>query len=352
MLRALQPGFCTFGVRPKRYAILVFFFAGFVLPASAEWEIDWDLIRQAGSAAIREVQTGFDGIHVRELLSQADIDWTLTGGYIDSMLQGIYWEDLALLHPFGIALLDVLESQEENAAAADWLRQRIDYLAMAEDVVQRERTVAVPSPAPPEVTVPREAPQPPVASRPVPRPAPRERARPPLDWDAETSAWLERVPAQPSGVAQQIVPDLKRVFEGEGVPSVLVWLAEVESSFNPRARSPAGAVGLFQFMPTTAGRFGLQLEPVDQRTDPMMSARAAARYLRILHRQFNDWQLALAAYNAGEGRVGRVLRETGGTQFGHIADRLPLETRMYVPRIAALVDKREQVDIRFLPAPL
>ena len=331
----------------------------------AGWEIDWDLIRQVGNAAVRELQDGFDGRHVRELLAEADVDWTLTGRYIDQMLQGVDWESLALLHPYAHELLALLEGQEGNAEAADWLRQRIEYLAMAETYVQRERSRTVPrddvpdAPAPPAPTPPRpSAPAPaPTPTPPAPSPrtqpsTPSPRIRPPLDWDAETRAWLERVPAQPSVIAQEIVPDLKRIFEGEGVPPVLVWLAEVESSFNPSARSPAGAVGLFQFMPATAGRFGLRLEPVDQRTDPLLSARAAAQYLRILHRQFHDWQLALAAYNAGEGRVGRILRQTGGSQFGHIADNLPLETRMYVPRIAALVNKREQVDIRLLPAPL
>ncbi len=339
MPRPWRPGSCTF-VAPYRFMVLLTVgVLGIPFHARAEWEIDWDLIRQAGGTVLREVQDGFDGRHVRALLAEADIDWTLTGRYMDRMLQGRDWESLALLHPYADALLDVLEEDDVHAGAADWLRQRIDYLAMADRYVQREReaTAATPSPSPPVRQVP---------------PPSTARVRPPFHWDAETRDWLARIPAEPSVFAQNIVPDLKHVFEGEGIPAVLVWLAEVESSFNPHARSPAGAVGLFQFMPATAGRFGLRLEPVDQRVDPLLSARAAARYLRILYRQFDDWQLALAAYNAGEGRVGRILAQSGGTQFGHIADRLPLETRMYVPRIAALVHKREQVDIRFLPAPL
>lgn len=304
----------------------------------ANWGIDWDLVLQAGSAVAQEVQDGFDGRHLSEMLQQADVDWTLTGRYVDQALQGLDWERLAFLHPFARQLLGILEAQTAGAHAADWLRQRIDYMAMAETYVQVSRR--------------RESPEPPDAGPPA-TPPPR---RPPVvhrsDWDADTLAWLNRVPAQPSPLARQIVPDLKRVFEDEGIPPVLVWLAEVESSFNPKAKSPAGAVGLFQFMPATAGRFGLALEPEDQRVDPMLSARAAAQYLGILHRRFGDWQLTLAAYNAGEGRVGRILRQTGGTDFASIADSLPLETRMYVPRIAALVDKREQVDIRGLPAPL
>ena len=127
-----------------------------------------------------------------------------------------------------------------------------------------------------------------------------------------------------------------------------VWLAEVESSFNPDAKSPAGASGLYQFMPATAGRFGLSLSPKDERLDPRKSARAAAQYLAILHRKFGDWQLALAAYNAGEGRVGRLLKSTGGTTFDDIAMQLPAETRMYIPKMRAVVQVREGVDLRTL----
>jgi len=338
MLIKMRSGCVRAGVRRHAIALLLVVLLAGGGRGYANWEIDWDLVLQAGSAVVQEVQDGFDGRHLRELLHQADVDWTLVGRYVDQALQGLDWERLAFLHPYARQLLGILEAQPEGAPAAGWLRQRIDYMAMAERYVELSRRRA--SPEPPDPSAPAE-------------PSPR---RPPVvhrsDWDADTLAWLERVPAQPSPLARQIVPDLKQVFQGEGIPPVLVWLAEVESSFNPQARSPAGAVGLFQFMPATAGRFGLALEPEDQRVDPMLSARAAAQYLGILHRRFGDWQLALAAYNAGEGRVGRIMRQTGGSDFASIADRLPLETRMYVPRIGALVDKREQVDIRRLPAPL
>ena len=100
---------------------------------------------------------------------------------------------------------------------------------------------------------------------------------------------------------------LKPVFADEQAPSELVWIAEVESSFDPQARSPAGAAGLFQLMPATARRFGLKTWPLDQRLNPEKSARAAAKYLDYLHGRFKDWRLALAAYNAGEGTVQKLL---------------------------------------------
>ncbi|MFU8780906.1 MAG: lytic transglycosylase domain-containing protein [Kiritimatiellia bacterium] len=343
MPKRLLLGCCSRGIRREPRAIVLVLLLATAGPGRGDWEIDWDLILQAGTAVVQEVHDGFDGRHLRALLSASEIDWTLTGKYFDDALRGLDWDRLALLHPFAAELLGILERHPEDAAAADWLRQRIDYLAMAESVVAASRRPVAPPetgpslPSAPPRTIPTS-----VQKVVIPKP----------DWDADTAAWLRRVPAQPSAFARQVVPDLKRIFEGQGIPSVLVWLAEVESSFNPKARSPAGAVGLFQFMPATAGRFGLQLQPEDQRMDPQRSALAAAQYLRILHGRFGDWQLALAAYNAGEGRVGRVLRQTGGRAFLDIAEKLPIETRMYVPRIAALVNKREQADIRYLPAPL
>ena len=131
----------------------------------------------------------------------------------------------------------------------------------------------------------------------------------------------------------------------KGCPS-LVWLAEVESSFNPRARSPVGAAGLFQLMPATARSLGVETSPHDQRFDPDKNARGAARYLRQLHRRFGSWDLALAAYNAGQGRVSSKLRQSGGASFHDIAPLLPAETRMYVPKVIATVQLREQVDLR------
>jgi len=104
-------------------------------------------------------------------------------------------------------------------------------------------------------------------------------------------------------------------------------------------------------MPRTANRFGLRTFFFDERKDPEKSARAAARYLKALYRQMGSWELALASYNAGEGRVGRLKKERKATSFNEIAEHLPVETQMYVPKVMALITLRENIDPAKLPPP-
>jgi hypothetical protein len=141
-----------------------------------------------------------------------------------------------------------------------------------------------------------------------------------------------------------VLPTLKNIFRQEGIPSELVWIAEVESSWKAQAVSKAGAVGLFQLMPETARRFGLdpESETYDERIHPYKSGAAAARYLRVLHDQFGSWRLALAAYNAGEGRVRRLLQTHGATRFDQIQGQLPLETQQFIPRVLSTIADREE----------
>jgi len=133
-------------------------------------------------------------------------------------------------------------------------------------------------------------------------------------------------------------PMMERIFREEGVPTWLVGVGLVESGYNPQALSPKGALGIWQFMPATGVRYGLRLTTLgDERQHPEKSTRAAARYLRDLYALFGDWELTLAAYNAGEGRVARVIRRTGIRAFRELAARglLPTETIQYVPAVLA-----------------
>lgn len=127
----------------------------------------------------------------------------------------------------------------------------------------------------------------------------------------------------------------ERVLMAHGLPVDLIAVAKVESALDPRARSPKGALGMWQLMPATAQRFGLAEA---DRTDPVRSTVAAARLLRYLYSRFDDWRLALAAYNAGEGAVDRAIRQAGSRDFAEIARRrlLPGETLQYVPKVSAL----------------
>jgi membrane-bound lytic murein transglycosylase D len=127
-----------------------------------------------------------------------------------------------------------------------------------------------------------------------------------------------------------------------GMPEDLVYLSMIESGFNPNARSPAQAVGLWQFMAGTGRGYGLRVDGwVDERRDPERSTDAALRYLGELHDTFGSWYLAAAAYNSGDNRVKQVMREETGHEKGDDADfwrirrRLPSETREYVPLLLA-----------------
>jgi soluble lytic murein transglycosylase-like protein len=131
---------------------------------------------------------------------------------------------------------------------------------------------------------------------------------------------------------------LTRILIEEKLPLEVLSVALVESGFNPLALSPKGARGIWQLMPDTARRYGLMVAPgEDHRTHPEHATRAAARYLQDLYRMFGDWELALAAYNAGEGRVQRAIERAGAHNFKELARRklLPLETRNYVPTVLA-----------------
>ena len=134
------------------------------------------------------------------------------------------------------------------------------------------------------------------------------------------------------------MPMIHRVFEQEGIPKDLAQVALIESSFIPHAHSRATAHGIWQFMPRTGRQYGLTANAVvDERSDPEKATRAAAKHLAYLHGLFHDWYLALAAYNAGEGRVLRAMEKTGLTDFWQLAASgiLKPQTQNYVPAVIA-----------------
>ena len=158
-----------------------------------------------------------------------------------------------------------------------------------------------------------------------------------LEWlvgqrKAVVGRWLER--------AELYQDYVKRVFAAHGLPTDLHHLAMVESGYLPKARSHAGAVGMWQFMPATGRQMGLRIDSlVDERMDPVRSTDAAARHLKELNRAFGgDWSLAAAAYNAGQGRISRGMQGVRARNFWELAvwGDLAQETRQYVPRLYAV----------------
>ena len=154
-----------------------------------------------------------------------------------------------------------------------------------------------------------------------------------------------------SARAAEMASRISPVFKKAGLPTELVWMAEVESSMDPKAKSPVGAAGLFQLMPNTAKSLGLELKPNDQRLVPEQNARAAAAYLKQLYKRFGSWPLTLAAYNAGEGKVSSLCRKHKTRLFDDIAADLPTETQMYVPRVLETIRNRSGADPDTLAAP-
>jgi membrane-bound lytic murein transglycosylase D len=264
---------------------------------------------------------------LRAALEQIDNERAIQ--FLDAALQRMQRDqiyDLAVLKDGATTLLPLLEQYEETLPYALWLRTRLDYFDAAGEL-QRRMT-----PEPPKRGAPAPLPKPPAAL---------ERTV----WDAR----LEKRPLPPN--APKYVPRLKSIFAAERVPPQLVWLAEVESTFDPRAKSPSGAAGMFQLMKPTAKSLGLSTWFPDERLNAEKNARAAAAYLRHLHGRFGDWRLALAAYNAGESRVSQLLQKSKQRSFDAISAKLPAETQMYVPKVEATLRKREAVELRQLAAP-
>lgn len=140
------------------------------------------------------------------------------------------------------------------------------------------------------------------------------------------------------GLAELYFPIFEEQLDRHGIPLEMKYLAVVESALNPAARSRAGAVGLWQFMLPTGKMYGLHADSyIDERHDVYKSTEAACRYLKYLHDLYDDWELALAAYNCGPGNVNKAIRRSGGLKdYWKIYDHLPRETRGYVPAFIAV----------------
>jgi membrane-bound lytic murein transglycosylase D len=241
--------------------------------------------------------------------------------------QGDTVVDIAPLRQTAQTVLPLLESREETLPYAAWLKAQMDNLDVADEFL-----MTIPPPT--------------VQTNQPPSPAPNPPAQ------KERELWVKKVSISPwPALANEYVPELKPIFTIQKIPPELVWVAEVESGFDRRALSPAGAAGLFQLMPDTARRFGLSLWPRDQRYQTEPGATASARYLKYLYGRFKDWRLALAAYNSGEGTVQKLLDRYNTDDYDTIAEHLPAETQMYVPRVEAVLQQREGANLEQLSAP-
>jgi membrane-bound lytic murein transglycosylase D len=293
-------------------------------------------------------EENIDHEQVTQILSATQEEWMGFWQQLGGSLETGSLEDLAWAVDEAEYALAYLEEIPDFAPYADWLRQRLDYYSMA-DHVTRTFPSTPKTTAPPRTRRTGTLVTPPRPKSPVP---PREVKSRRKQAVQSTAVWKQKLRnrTQPER-AEALVPRLKKIFAGEGMPQEMVWLAEVESSFNPKAKSPVGAAGLYQFMPATAREYGMKTKPRDERYDPEKNARGAAIYLKKLYGRFGSWPLALAAYNAGQGRVGKLLRKHQGSTFESIADYLPTETRMYVPKVLATVSLREGIDPQSIPAP-
>jgi membrane-bound lytic murein transglycosylase D len=170
----------------------------------------------------------------------------------------------------------------------------------------------------------------------------------PVRWDERVIKYLKFYRDSPSGRAiakawakksGKYVKALRAELGKAGLPTDLVWLSLIESGHNPTITSPAGAAGLWQFMPDAGRTYGLVIDRwVDERLDPERSTEAATRYLGDLYRRFGSWDLAMASYNMGYGGLSRAIRKFSSNDFWELSRHeagLPWETSLYVPKIVA-----------------
>lgn len=168
----------------------------------------------------------------------------------------------------------------------------------------------------------------------------------PVVYNAATKKWINYFTGRGRDLFKRYAersgryaPVLSKILNDQGLPRDLIFLSMAESGFQNHARSWAKAVGAWQFMPYTGKKFGLDIDfYTDERRDPLKATVAASMYLRDLYDMFDSWELAMAAYNAGEGKIKRAIRRYRTNSFWKIRDGryLKSETKNYVPKIMAL----------------
>ena len=155
--------------------------------------------------------------------------------------------------------------------------------------------------------------------------------------------------------AQYYFPIFEDILAKHGLPFELCYLPVIESALNPQAHSPMGAAGLWQFMPATGKKYGLEINSlIDERMDPIRSTEAACRFIKALYSVFGDWNLVIAAYNCGPGNVNKAIHRAGGKRdFWSIYPFLPRETRGYLPIFIAASYAMNYADVHGIcPAPI
>lgn len=166
-----------------------------------------------------------------------------------------------------------------------------------------------------------------------------------LTYNAPVQAYLDlytirkrELSSRMLGLAELYFPVFEEALDRHKMPMELKYLAVVESALNPAARSRAGAVGLWQFMLATGKMYGLDVDSyIDERHDVYLSTDAACKYLKYLYGLYDNWEMALAAYNCGPGNVNKAIRRSGGYKdYWKIYEHLPRETRGYVPAFIAV----------------